>query len=476
MDSRLIRTLLVPAILLVNVEAALLGAENQALRQTAETAFAKPPFHRTHWGVLIESEEGETLYAHDADALMTPASSRKLFTAAFVENCLGLGRRLRTEVALAGVVRDGVLRGDLVIRGDGDPSFGGRFDPTRQVALGPIVEALRARGVRRIAGDIVADVSLFGDDILPPDWKHGYLSDYYAAPVDALAFNENVVGIATIEEGCKVTSATPDPSFVRVRVDRDCDLRRAVRYRADASNDVTVTARLVRDAPRARVTELVSVGNPARFTAQALRDELQRNGIASRGVRLSRESVKTIEPLVAIDAPPISTLLGVVLEDSQNLYAESLLKRAAASTKPAPVRLEDALAAEQNFHRNVLGLDAGSFSFYDGSGLAPDNLVSPRALVKVMRYLSAPERRGALLPLMAEPGDPGTLRNRLKPLKGRLYAKTGYINGVAALAGTLVRRDGRHVYFAIVANHYDVPSSQIREVIDLIVNEMASAY
>jgi serine-type D-Ala-D-Ala carboxypeptidase/endopeptidase (penicillin-binding protein 4) len=221
-----------------------------------------PPFHRALWAVHVEEDDGTVLYSLNADKLMIPASNRKLSTAATVATCLGFDTRLATTIW-----RDNE---DLVISGDGDPSLGSwryeRDDDFRHAAA-----ALHARGLTRVR-DIVVDVSAFDRVTIPFGWKVGYLGEPYAAPVDAIAWNENG------EAG----KAIADP--------------------------------------------------PAR-AGKAMFDALVIEGIDVTGaVRINTERRAWSEKLLEIPSPFVAQLLTTVLKNSHNLYAEMLLKRVGGGT------------------------------------------------------------------------------------------------------------------------------------------------
>lgn len=221
-----------------------------------------PPFHRAYWAVHVEEDDGTVLYSQNADKLMIPASNRKLSTALTVANCLGFDARLSTEIW-----RDGE---DLVVVGDGDPTLGSwRYE--RDDDFLHAAATLRARGLARVR-DVVIDVSHFDRITIPGSWESGYLDAPYAAPVDAIAWNEN--GAAG--------KAIPDPPA------------RAARAMVDALviNSVEVTGAVrVQTAPRAWQ-----------------------------------------EKLLDIPSPTVAQMLTTVLKNSHNLYAEMLLKRAAGGT------------------------------------------------------------------------------------------------------------------------------------------------
>jgi serine-type D-Ala-D-Ala carboxypeptidase/endopeptidase (penicillin-binding protein 4) len=221
-----------------------------------------PPFDHAYWAVHIEEDDGRVLYSQNADKLMIPASNRKLSASATIANCLGFDTRLATEIW-----RDGE---DLVVVGDGDPTLGSwRYE--RDEDFLRVAEALRARGVTRVR-DVVIDVSRFDRITIPGGWKAGYLDEPYAAPVDAIAWNEN----------------------------------------GEAGK---------------------AIHDPAARAARVLIDALVINDIAVTGTaRVQTEPRAWQEKLLEIPSPTVAHMLTTVLKNSHNLYAEMLLKRAGGGT------------------------------------------------------------------------------------------------------------------------------------------------
>lgn len=437
-----------------------------------ETVTASPPFANALWGIVIEDESGRSLYARNADVLMMPASNRKLFTAATVAACDPLDLRIATAIRLRGAIDGGTLLGDIVIAGDGDPSLGGRHFPDSLAQFAPAVAALRDRGVRRVAGRVIADVSRFGADTLPGSWKNDNLADAYAAAADALAFHENAAALAIDRSTCPDPVVAPDPPFTQVIDLLECGENGWVVYGADAQNRITIDGVVTPDRDDPLQTEFPAVRDPALYAAQSLHAALAAGGIAIAEEPAVSRAPLDGEALAVIESPPLSELLAVLLKNSQNLYAEMLLKRIA----PVPVATyPDALARERIFLESEAGLPRGSFEFGDGSGLSVENLVTPRSLVRIVRYMHAPERRGVFDALLAGPAEDGTLRNRLGALDGRFRGKTGSIDQVNALSGLLVTDRGELRYFSIVINHHTAGSRAGRAAIDAIVDAIAKS-
>ncbi|HUR80050.1 MAG TPA: D-alanyl-D-alanine carboxypeptidase, partial [Thermoanaerobaculia bacterium] len=316
---------------------------------------------------------GTTLYAHNADKLMIPASNRKLFAAATIANCLGLDTRLHTNV-----YRDGQ---DLILRGDGDPSLGS-WRYTRE--------------------------NDFDRVTIPAAWKYGNLGTDYSAPVDAITWGEN-------------------------------------------------------ELPGDR-----AVAEPAMYAGNALRDALEQRGVAVMNVRVNTEPRDWGTPIATLASPFIGDLLRTVLKNSHNLYAEMLLKRAGDGTYPGAFERER-LVLTSDAH-----VPANTFRFADGSGLAPDDLVEPRATIAVLRWMNHPSRRAFWWDTLATPNQEGTLHYRLVELEPRLRGKTGTINGVNALSGIIAMPNGRFRYFSIMVNHHIGDSDEAVKIIDRIVTLAAT--
>jgi D-alanyl-D-alanine carboxypeptidase/D-alanyl-D-alanine-endopeptidase (penicillin-binding protein 4) len=372
-------------------------ASAQSVQQAIDSLASTPPFQHAIWGIDIEEQDGRIVYQRNADALMIPASDRKLFAMAAAASCLGFDTRFTTELWLDGE--------DVVIRGDGDPSFGSWRHESPGFA--PFVTALRERRIRSVH-DVIADVSRFDRVTIPYNWKVGNLPYDDAAPVDAIAYDENAIG----------DSAVPDAGI---------------------------------------------------YAALRFRDALRDAGIAVTGeVRTSSERHVWRERVAFVQSPFVFQLLTTALKNSHNLYAEMLYKRATPNGK-----YDEAFAMETDLLENEAFLAGGEFRFVDGSGLAPDDLVTPAATVKILRWMNAPARRPMWWALLAVPGEEGTLHYRLTEFAGRLRGKTGTVNGVNSLSGVIAGRNGRFRYFSIIVNHHLAPSGQATRLIDAMVRVVA---
>ncbi|HYH07496.1 MAG TPA: D-alanyl-D-alanine carboxypeptidase [Thermoanaerobaculia bacterium] len=207
-----------------------------------------------------------------------------------------------------------------------------------------------------------------------------------------------------------------------------------------------------------------AVPDPALHAATALRDALFARGIEVTGTpRVNTERRAWGERLLALPSPFIAHLLHAVLKNSHNLYAEMLLKRIGDGS------YDTAFAMERAFLLRETRIDANAFQFADGSGLSPDDFVTPEATIRILRWMNDPSRRATWWPILAQPNNEGTLRRRLIPLEARFRGKTGTINGVNALSGIIAMPDGSYRYFCAVANHHIGESSVANRIIDAMV-------
>jgi D-alanyl-D-alanine carboxypeptidase/D-alanyl-D-alanine-endopeptidase (penicillin-binding protein 4) len=441
--------------LLAILFAACATARTQSLAQRIKAITARPQLTGAIWGIDVVDDSGRTIYARHETTLLTPASNRKLFAAATVASCEGLDRQIATELW-----RDG---NDLVIRGGGDPSLGGRWAFDRDAVFAPFVAALQQKGIAEVR-DVIADVSLFDRVTIPSTWKVGNLGSDYAVPTDALAYNENVVGI--VADHCASPVIVTDPSFVPATANVACGGGEP-NVRSDAANAITMIGNLPE-----HFQTLAGISDPALYAAQALRDVLQHAGIRATGKTMVNATPRTWQERIAvIESPPLWQLLSVVLKPSQNLYAEMLFKGLSAGSQPASYEASEDI--ERGFLTTEAGVSNSEFRFVDGSGLSPDDLVTPRAIVTLLRWMNEPSRRAAWWMMLARPGDEGTLHRRLLPFADRMRGKTGSINGVNALSGILNMPDGGHRYFSIIINHNTGESSDALKAIDAIVGEIA---
>ena len=454
--------------------AAMLAVEN--LREELSQILGTGEWPATQWSVLVVSlDQGDTLFARDPRQRLSPASNMKLFTTAAALWYLGSGFRYRTFLLASGEIEDGVLDGDLVLYGTGDPSISSRFYATRTQIWERLARQLESAGVREIRGDVVGDASFFTGSARPPGWEEKDLSDWFAAPISALSFNENVVTLR-VEAGSPGIVPTvhtiPEESGAPIEnhgltVSTQPRPRLAV-YRNDPSGPIQVVGQ-IRSGSR-DVWRRMTVNDPALEAAHTLKAVLDRRGIITHGVarasyrpeasRLTQrelwapEITEGVPPtiLASHQSRPLFDLLEVVNKQSNNLYAEMVLLTMGRMVV-GDGSFQGGARAVQRFLVEEVGLAPDAIFQEDGSGLSAGNRASAHAFVSLLGHMAetelwTPYRES--LPIAGNRRELGRMYNTAAA--GNLRAKTGTIDGVSSLTGVVESARGERILFSILAN------------------------
>jgi len=438
------------------------------------------------WGVEVRSlDTGRILYELNSRKLMMPASNMKILTLATAAETLGWDFRFTTTLETAAPVEAGVLSGDLIVRGAGDPTINSRNG--RAAALfDEWAAALKAAGISRIDGRVIGDDNAFDDEWLGAGWAWDYLQYGYAAPVGALEFNENVARL-TVRPGAK----EGDPVFIDLTPGSGLRLfNRAVTGAAQSAATIEYDRRL--DDPTLEVsgslasdalpiTRDVAVVNPTVFFAQALKDALIARGIEVSGTAVDADEILNAPPpdsrrvLAESQSPPLRETATVLMKVSQNLYAETLLKAVGAS-KGGLGTTEGGRVATRAL-LSSWGIPDNMYVQMDGSGLSRYDYVTPDVLVAILAHLfGEPRHRDAFVSTLPIAGTDGTISTRMKKTRaeGNATAKTGSIANVRSLSGYVRTRDGEVLAFSILANNFTIPSSTVNWIADLAVETLAN--
>ncbi len=456
------------------------------LRHDIDTLLADPVLAHGYWGVLVKSlKTGETLYALNAGKLMMPASNMKIVTLAAAAETLGWDYRYQTTIAAAGTIENGVMQGDLIVTGNGDPSLtsdGGMADRVFADWAGQ----LKARGIRAINGRVIGDDNAVEEPAPGLGWMWDDIPTEDSTSIGALNYNENALRVtvspgpapgdfAAIALSVAATGLTAVNAVTTgaAGTATSINIRRLL-----GSTTLTLHGSIALGAKPAALA--VSVDNPTQFYANALRAGLIANGIDVRGPAVDIDDLGDAPatrsaPIISYSSAPLSTLAVRLMKISQNLYAESFLKSLAAGPGAVPTSAAGWTAAAATLER--WGVLPGALIQRDGSGLTRYDFVTPEALVTILTHVDGDPRLKepfeASLPIA---GRDGTLSNRMKgtPAEGNARAKTGSMTAVRGLSGYVTSADGEPLVFSILANNFDSPAATINNATDAIVVRLAT--
>lgn len=436
------------------------------------------------WGVFVQSlDSDETLYDRQGDRLMLPASAMKLVTLAVAAELLGWDYRYQTDVLSAAPVVDGVLQGDLVVRGGGDPSINTDSDTDTPV-FDAWTTTLRELGISGISGRVIGDDNQVEEAAPGAGWSWDDLPYGYAAPTGALVHQDNRVRL-TVHSGSvagedTLVEVSPLVSGVQVvnRVETDLAYTEA-ELTLHRGHDGTLEIRGGMPAGSSPVSRTAAVVNPTIFFVRGLKESLEEGGIEVSGDavdlddidgRLSEESLRV---LARHQSPALSALATTLMQASHNLYAETLLSTLDQNRRP---RTANSGRAAMRDLLATWGIDASQIVVADGSGLSRYNYVTARALVGLLRRMhEQPQHTDAFLHALPVAGVSGTLAGRMvgTAAGGNARAKTGSMANVRTLAGYVTAADGERLAFAVLANNFPGSPDPILTVIDKLVDRLA---
>lgn len=469
------------------------------LRQRLTAQISQPKFAAALWGIdVVSLDTGKTLFEHNAGKLFSPASNSKLYTVALALDRLGPEYRIKTSLySPTRPNRRGTLKGNLLLYGRGDPTLNARLhEGNIYQALEPLVDALTNAGVRRIAGDLVADESFIHGSHFGSGWAWDDLEYSYGAEISALTIEDNVLGVTAspgpqIGSPCSLGILGPPGMFVFSNLTETFqpgEKQRLEFFRKLDDNVLFVSGGMPLGA--GGFTNEMPVDNPARLFLALFREELRRHKIKVSGkLRTVNWLDRQARPLHcgrmielgSLESPPMRDLAREVEKPSQNLYADLLLaqvgEHARSPQDPPSATSEELGIRELQKFLAEAGVKNGDTIFEEGSGLSRDNLTTPRATVALLRYMSRPPAAEAFISALPIAGVDGTLRNRMKGTlaAGNLRGKTGSLRWTSSLSGYVTSAAGEHLAFSLMLNRYqnteDVPThSELDAIAVLLAN------
>jgi D-alanyl-D-alanine carboxypeptidase/D-alanyl-D-alanine-endopeptidase (penicillin-binding protein 4) len=433
---------------------------------------------------ILESDSGKTVFEYNARKSLIPASVMKLITTSAALEMLGPDYTFKTLLGYTGTFnkRSGRLKGDIVIKGGGDPVLGSNnFKEHYEGFIDKWISEIKKLGIRKIEGKVITDDSYYNYLPVPAKWLWEDAGNYYGAGAYGLSVFDNTYEIhfktssdstnliitGIFPEECRfeftnwlVAAGTADKGYVF-----------AAPYSTNGWLAGTIPANLDDFVLKA------SIADPPMIMAKIVDQKLKDAGIIIYGnpttTRLQQSYIDVnIQPVTEVYSPPLKDIIEVLNHESVNLYAEHLIKelgkvfRLKGST-------ESGVEVVYEFLKKA-GINAEGMFIEDGSGLSPLDAVNAMELTRLLYFM---KRQGKYFnefyTSLPDAGKEGTLKNYFKDLlfESRLVAKSGSMTRVRSYAGYIKTISGKDLIFCIIVNNYSGPAQKIVAGIEEILKE-----
>jgi len=449
------------------------------LRQALQAETAGPNVRRAVWGVIVHSlDKDERLFELNPQNLFVPASTAKIVSALTAADAVGWDYVFETKVFATGPIVGGVLKGDLIVVGSGDPTPEGRAGDGFRVW----VDAIKATGLTRVEGRIIGDDDAIDEPRPGAAWSWEDVGYTSGALFGALNATENRMPLTIAPgpaEGQPATLSVDDFAQDRPLVNRT---------RTTGSSPTFVwPEQRIGEAPlsiegtirpgTAPFRLFISTGNPTQWFVMQLRDRMIRGGIEVSGRAADIDDVQPRPDrsgatlIYTHRSQPLSAIAVAMLKDSINLYGEALM-RLNATDMPAT---NDSALEGLRKRLAAWGIPKDGEHLVDGSGLSRRDLIAPETLFALLKKGFDRAGTSPFVSGLPVAGVDGSLAARLKGTvaAGNLRAKTGTMSNIRSLAGYVTTRDGEHLALVIMVNNYEGEGADANESIDRIALRLA---
>jgi serine-type D-Ala-D-Ala carboxypeptidase/endopeptidase (penicillin-binding protein 4) len=455
--------------------------------EVLQNMLAKPEYKNAQVGLLImDVDNKKVLYELNSEKLMIPASALKLVTSAAALEILGSDYRFETRLGYAGKIENGILKGDLIVIGGGDPALGSEYFPNHYFSphfLSSWVKRVRETGINKIEGRLVIDNSLYGSERIPPTWIWEDMGNYYGAGSGALSLYDNLSRIkfqSPPAPGRPATMLSVYPELKGIQWINEVhssDIARDLAYVFGSPIDST---RIIRGTiPKNRRIFTIKASNP--HPESLLADEFLRylasSGIFVTGnVLIEKTDQRHFHQIAVLESPTLAEIVKFINHESVNLFAEHLVKQIAAELTGIGDR-ETGLKIISDFWKGK-GLDNSQLFMEDGSGLSHFNAVTPAFLSAVLQYMKFYSPVSSVFYESLPAAGTGTMMlfNAQHFPDNTLRLKSGSMTRVRCYAGYLTLKSGDTATISVMLNHFSGTQSKLVSEIEELLVSLRSSY
>jgi serine-type D-Ala-D-Ala carboxypeptidase/endopeptidase (penicillin-binding protein 4) len=432
---------------------------------------------------IVDADSGRIVFRHEPDKSLTQASVLKLITTAAALEMLGADYKFKTDAGYSGEIRKGkILKGDIIIKGGGDPSLGSEnFPGYYDGFLDKWVKDFKSLGIKKVTGRIIADDSYYDYEPVPGGWGWNDIGNYYGAGTYGLSVYDN-----TMQIRFKTGEAGSSPELTGMFPQEDIEFKNFLIASGSADNGYIFIAPYtdkgwISGTIPANTQEFIlrgSIPDPPLLVAKEFYRKLIDAGIKIKcnpaTTRLLHGHLSgSFSPVSQTVSPPLSAIIEVLNHKSVNLYAEHLIKELGKKYKDSG-STEAGVAVVREFLDSA-GIDTGGMFFEDGSGLSGRDAVSSAGMTKLLLFMKNKGRFfNDYFNSLPEAGIDGTLKNYFKDpvFESRLRAKSGSMTRVRSYAGYFRTLSGKQMIFCFIINNYTGPSQKVVSGMEEILKEI----
>ncbi|HSW86816.1 MAG TPA: D-alanyl-D-alanine carboxypeptidase/D-alanyl-D-alanine-endopeptidase [Rhabdochlamydiaceae bacterium] len=433
-----------------------------------------------HIGIEIVSvKTGQKLYQKNANQLFVPASNLKLFTGAAALAILGQDYRFETRLLTDGDIRGNILRGNLFLKGSGNPEFS--LDHLEEMVF-----QLKLNQIEHISGDLIADNTDFDSISQGPGWMWDEGAEYWNSPMDALTVNHSCMKL-WIRPASEVSRPPmvyiyPKTSYVSVQnsaltVEKEGTLK-VGRQGMAQQNVIEIKGSL--PIKKTHQEYMVPVETPHLYAIHLLKDLLSKYGIRLDGSIKVQQTPSSARIVAVHHSAPLGVMIRNMMKQSDNLAADCFFKKLGQTRYGSPGTWQNGGQAMKEFLTNQVGIDVSEMVMLDGCGLSRYNLVSPHQIASFLTWMQKQHKFCAeFMSSLPIAGTDGYLKHRMKEnnTRGNVRAKGGSMTGVTSLSGYVNTKDGDLLAFSIMINGFVKPikdyKNQLEDQICLVLSQFS---
>ena len=418
-------------------------------------------------GVAYLRPNDNKIYGQNIDTYMHPASTLKVVSTLAAILYLGHDYTFKTNLEVSAnlvnaqgktqVDKDGTLRGNVLVKFVGDPSFTAKSYRT-------LFATLTQLGVKRIAGDVIIDVSRFAGLSKGEGWSWNDLPICFTSPAGSAIINRNCVfaqlqpnGVGAVATP-KISSASPikiTSDAIGVKQSNyggNCELEADLYMK----NQYHITGCVPVIGNNQPWPLSLSVSDPDQWAVDWTNLMLREKKITAQSIKIARAPQDGYQTIGYIESKPLSELVKYTLYRSNNLYADAIAKTVAAEYYKLPATYQRTTRAIRAVLQQYANINLGNTYLVDGNGLSPHNLVSPHKMLEILEFINLNDDKIKYIKLLPVADESGTLHWRAStknpPLGKNVAAKTGTLQNVSNLMGFMRTKSGVRVPFVFYTN------------------------